>query len=245
MQTQKEFMDACSPPKNCPSCLWVSFAVCLEKHPDLSPEVADLLERLFCDRRREIVKLVMAPMRLIRHAWSRPRDSGDPIRYPYYGNCLDFRPRWDACASCGYTDGCLNLNPSADAEFSLLGVDSSKLFVGPDANSLSQKLGKIMLSTGLKTRLMSLEDDDELGYRGVVDQVLSYLSDESDWSCDEWIVAGSALLRLFALQHTRGGVSLSSAFPQQHFKIIIIRRHLRTIAGEIATINAPLPTCFI
>ena len=41
--------------------------------------------------------------------------------------------------------------------------------------------------------------------------------------------------RLFALQHARGGVSLSSAFPQQHVTIIIpSRRHFRSIAAEIA-----------
>jgi hypothetical protein len=53
--------------------------------------------------------------------------------------------------------------------------------------------------------------------------------------------------RLFALQHARGGVSLSSAFPQQHIKFTMIRRHFRSIADEIGTTGsiAPLLTCFI
>jgi hypothetical protein len=59
--------------------------------------------------------------------------------------------------------------------------------------------------------------------------------------------------RLFVLQHARGGVSLSSAFPQQHITIIKLRRHFRSIAAEKANFfalvkliaTAPLPTCFI
>jgi len=50
--------------------------------------------------------------------------------------------------------------------------------------------------------------------------------------------------RLFALQHARGGVSLSSAFPQQHIKHSLSRRDFRSIAAKIAYI-APSTTCFI
>ncbi len=55
--------------------------------------------------------------------------------------------------------------------------------------------------------------------------------------------------RLFALQHARGGVSLSSAFPQQHITIIMLRRHFRSIAEELASeaaiVAAILTICFI
>lgn len=78
MHTQQEFLDTCERGKRCPSCLWVHLAVCLEQHPDLSPQVADILEQLMHDRRREIVKLIMAPMRLIRRAWSRTHDWANP-----------------------------------------------------------------------------------------------------------------------------------------------------------------------
>jgi hypothetical protein len=37
---------------------------------------------------------------------------------------------------------------------------------------------------------------------------------------------------LFALQHARGGVSLSSAFSQQHIETTMHRRHFRSIAAE-------------
>jgi hypothetical protein len=190
MHTQKEFLDTCERGKGCPSCLWVHLAVCLEQHPDLSPEVADVLEQLIHDRRREIVKLIMAPMRLIRRAWSRTHDSANPkFDYPYGGNCLDFRPRQSSSVG-DYTGGSLDLYPSAEAECSLLGVDSSKMFFGPDSNSLSSKLSTIMLSEALKKLLMSLEDEDECGYREIVDHVLAYLSDERDWM-EDGLVAGS------------------------------------------------------
>ena len=80
IHTQKEFLDACNPPKGCPGCFWVFFAVCLEQHPDLSDVIARVIENLLHDRCRNIVTLVMAPMRLIRAAWSREGDARCAMR---------------------------------------------------------------------------------------------------------------------------------------------------------------------
>lgn len=90
--TQQEFLNACDPPKGCPGCFWLLFAVCLENHPSLSEDIAHVLQNLLHDRRRQIVKLVMAHMHLVRAAWSR---RGDANRYPFMGNCLDFQREID------------------------------------------------------------------------------------------------------------------------------------------------------
>ena len=237
-QTQQQFIEACNVPKGCPSCLWVCFAVCLEQHPDLSEEVASVLERLICDSRREVVKLIMAPMRLIRRAWSRSHDSSNPeLDYPFMGNCLDFKPSY---SFDGYTGDCLHLDPSSDAEFSLLGVDSSRMFFGPDSKSLSHKLGNIMLSEALKKRLMSL--NDECAYRNVVDQVLSYLSDEREWTEGQGLAADSlpprdraaALARARQLDADRAEAAAAEQARRDAAKAESNRRRLEAVAAEQA-----------
>ena len=124
IHTQKEFLDAYNPPKGCPGCFWVFFAVCLEQHPDLSDVIARVIENLLHDRRRNIITLVMAPMRLIRAAWSR---EGDARCYPFMGNCLDFQTEVDGIGMLRH----------------------GKLFFGSDYGgdrSFSQRAGNIMLS---------------------------------------------------------------------------------------------------
>ena len=155
MHTQKEFLDACNPPKGCPGCFWVFFAVCLEQHPDLSDVIARVIENLLHDRRRNIVTLVMAPMRLIRAAWSR---EGDEQRYPFMGNCLDFQTE--------------------------VVLRHGKLFFGSDNGgdrSFSYRAGNIMLSPEVRVRVDECEED-EAAYARLVRNVTAYLCEgKVDW----------------------------------------------------------------
>jgi hypothetical protein len=159
IHTQKELLDACNPPKSCPGCFWVFFAVCLEQHPDLSDVIARVIENLLHDRRRNIVTLIMAPMRLIRAAWSR---KGDARRYPFMGNCLDFHTEVEGIGALRH----------------------GKLFFGSDYGgdrSFSHRAGNIMLSRELRARLDECEED-EAAYARLVRNVTAYLCEgRVDW----------------------------------------------------------------
>ena len=157
--TQQQLLDACNPPKSCPGCFWVFFAVCLEQHPDLSDVIARVIENLLHDRRRNIVTLVMAPMRLIRAAWSR---EGDARCYPFMGNCLDFQTEVDGIGMLRH----------------------GKLFFGSDYGgdrSFSQRAGNIMLSREVRVRVDECEED-EAAYARLVRNVTAYLCEgKVDW----------------------------------------------------------------
>lgn len=157
--TQQQLLDACNPPKSCPGCFWVFFAVCLEQHPDLSDVIARVIENLLHDRRRNIVTLIMAPMHLIRSAWSR---KGDAKRYPFMGNCLDFQTDVDGVGMLRH----------------------GTLFFGSDFGgdrSFSQRAGNIMLSQELRVRLDQCEED-EAAYARLVRYVTAYLCEgKVDW----------------------------------------------------------------
>jgi len=159
--TQQQILEACNPPKCCPGCFWVFFAVCLEQHPDLSDVIARVIENLLHDRRRNIVTLVMAPMRLIRAAWSR---KGDARRYPFMGNCLDFQTEVDGIGIHMLRHG--------------------KLFFGSDFGgdrSFSKRAGNIMLSRELRVRLDQCAED-EAAYAQLVRNVTAYLCEgKVDW----------------------------------------------------------------
>jgi hypothetical protein len=183
IHTQKELLDACNPPKSCPGCFWVFFAVCLQQHPTLSHVIARIIENLSHDRRRNIVTLIMAPMRLIRAAWSRNRASvalptEDARRYPFMGNCLDFQT--EVVSDRGEAISIVSLDFHTEVE-GIGTLRHGRLFFGPGDRSFSHRAGKIMLSRELRARLDECEED-EAAYARLVRNVTAYLHEgRVDW----------------------------------------------------------------
>ena len=169
--TQQEFLNACDPPKGCPGCFWLLFAVCLENHPSLSEDIAHVLQNLLHDRRRQIVELVMAHMHLVRFAWSR---RGDANRYPFMGNCLDFQREIDLRG--------IDLSQIDLTEYC---ERSRKIYFGPmSERSFSHRAGNILLSQELRVWLdqFGAGGHADCEYMWLVEMITKYLDEgESDW----------------------------------------------------------------